>query len=292
MTEINKNKVCFIGGDERQRYAARKLSKYIFVNTFGDAFKGLEGEKIVNSESPNKAMYEVSAVILPLPAASSEKEILFTSLIEGIEKSQGVTRIYGGNFSPYMRGILENKNIKFTDYYKDECFTLKNAYLTAEGAVNLAMNNSKRSLNTMNCAVIGYGRIGKLLASLLRAFNSRVTIFARRGESLADAENNGLQTNKILPNGILPYDIRGKYDMIFNTVPERIISEEALLSLDSETMLIELASTPGGFDPDIADQCLSHNINGRGLPGKYAPETAGEILAETLVKYLKEEGIL
>jgi hypothetical protein len=83
-----------------------------------------------------------------------------------------------------------------------------------------------------------------------------------------------------------------EFDVIFNSVPERIISNETLLSIPSDTVLLELASAPGGFDPDIAGQCDVHFINGKGIPGKYAPKSAGKIVGDTVLQYLKREGIL
>ena len=80
--------------------------------------------------------------------------------------------------------------------------------------------------------------------------------------------------------------------MIINTVPARVITNEQLLGLKGSTLLIELASPPGGFDSEIAEQSGVKVIRGGGLPGKYAPISAGKAVAETLLKIMKREALL
>ncbi len=289
MTKNISKTICFIGGDERQKYAAINLSEYINVNVAGDIFNNtVRGNgNIKFFDNPLKAIHESNAIILPLPAAAVEKNVSISDIITNSESRL----ILGGKFSPYFKNVIETAQIKYKDYYEDESFTIKNAFLTAEGAAHLAMSSTKSSLRFSKCAIIGYGRIGKALSSILKAFNSDVTVCARREETLALAEENGLKTQKILSDHALS-GIEKSFDIIFNTVPERIISNEILLAIPSKTVLIELASMPGGFDPDIASQCELTFVDGRGIPGKYAPSAAGKILSETIIHYLKQEEIL
>jgi dipicolinate synthase subunit A len=81
-------------------------------------------------------------------------------------------------------------------------------------------------------------------------------------------------------------DLRGS-EVVFNTVPQRIITNDDLLELEGGRILIELASAPGGFDPDIAKGCSHVVVDGRGLPGKYAPISAGRAVAEFVESFLK-----
>ena len=288
----NNTIVCFIGGDERQRFAARELSQYININTLGSVFENIKNSNVKKFDSVQKAIYGSSAIILPLPAAMSESEVPFAELISSAVKLNEKPYIIGGRFSPYLKGILEAYDIKYIDYYENECFTLKNAYLTAEGAVSLAMTATQSALRSSKCAIIGYGRIGKALAEMLKSFHSEITIWARKEEALTLAKENGFDAAKITERGESLSGLVGKADIIFNTVPERIFSNELLISLPQNTILIELASAPGGFDPDIATQCELKFIDGRGIPGKYAPTAAGKAVADTILQYLKQEGIL
>ena len=56
--------------------------------------------------------------------------------------------------------------------------------------------------------------------------------------------------------------------------------------LPNHTLLLELASLPGGFDPAEAEGLGLHPVIGRGLPGKYTPAAAADIIAETIYKEL------
>ena len=156
----------------------------------------------------------------------------------------------------------------------------------------LAMNSLKKALRASRCAIVGYGRIGRALGDMLRELKADTTVFARRNETRVLANENGLKTQNADFGDISISESLKSFDVIFNTVPERIISNELLLSLPSKTVLVELASSPGGFDTDIAIQSEVNVVDGRGLPGKYAPETAGRIVAETVLQYLKQEDIL
>lgn len=285
----NNDFICFVGGDERQRYAVNHLAEYININAVGEVFCSVKHSRVSYFENPNKAIYGASAIILPVPASTSESVVAFSDIAEIISKAPKKVYVLGGKFSPYLKGLIEKYDIKYDDYYDNECFTLKNAYLTAEGAVQLAMTALKGAIRFSKCAILGYGRIGKALGNMLKSLHADVTVFARKEEDLALATENGLKTQNI---SSISNALTEDFDIIFNTVPERILHNEALLSLPSRTVLIELASAPGGLDPDIAAQCDVQFINGRGIPGKYAPETAGKIASDTIFQYLKKEGIL
>ena len=165
----NYNHICFIGGDERQRYAAEMLADNIKIHAVGKTFEDIKNPSVINFENPYKALYEAKAVVLPIPAAASEGIIPFTNLVENIIRSGSDMHLLGGKFSPYLKGIILSSGIKFNDYYEDETFTVKNAYLTAEGALQLAMASIKGSIRRAKCAIVGYGRIGRALGEMLKA---------------------------------------------------------------------------------------------------------------------------
>ena len=289
MPDYNINSsVCFIGGDERQYYAALHLSQEteldIFVSgdTFQKAISHFTSTQITYVENPQKALLLSKNVILPLPAAKVEQTLPSLDLIDTLKGKGGV--IVGGKFSPYIKELFSNANIKYIDYYEDECFTLKNAYITAEGAISIAMNSINIMLRDAKCAVLGFGRIGNALSQMLSSLGSKPYIFARRAESNTLAKEMGFNIKS---------DMSFKdFDVIFNTVPERIISNGELLAIPDKTVLIELASAPGGFDQDIAIQSGLQAINCSGLPGKYAPESAGKAVSDAVIQILTKNNIL
>ncbi len=275
-------KICFIGGDKRQRYAAENLCKNYIVCAYGENFVGVDGVKYC--ENTDRAIYGADVIVLPLPISKYENIINFSTLADKVAKSGAI--LLGGKFTPYMKDIMNALCIKYIDYYEDEVFTLKNAYLTAEGVLNIAMNETEVALSSLKIAVMGYGRIASYLCEIIKPFGADITVYARREEAIANASIHGYNAKMI------SFETQYDFDFIFNTIPERIITNEQLLSMSKDTCLVELASLPGGFDADIAEQCGLRVIKAPGIPGKYAPKSAGIAVAETVIKLLNKEGYI
>ena len=105
------------------------------------------------------------------------------------------------------------------------------------------------TINGSNCLVAGYGRIGKVLAWMLRGIGAKVTVSARRTSDLAWVELFGYQAVKT-------DDIcdRDQYDLIFNTIPALVFNRRMLSKAREGTILIDLASAPGGVDYEAAEK--------------------------------------
>jgi dipicolinate synthase subunit A len=145
--------------------------------------------------------------------------------------------------------------------------------LLAESGI--ALPQLKTTLSGSPALVIGWGRIGKCLAQLLRAVGCPVTVAVRKGKDLATLRSLGYDAVEVTR---IP-DILTRFRLIFNTAPEPVLSEQQL-SLCGNCVKIDLASSPGLLGEEV--------IRARGLPGKYAPESSGRLIAETLLHYIKE----
>lgn len=156
------------------------------------------------------------------------------------------------------------------DVLQDEKYLAQNAQITAHCAVMLAMQSSKSILWGKSVLVIGWGRIGKCLAASLKCVGCRVTVAARK-----EADRSILEA--------LGYDVVNitvketeKYAIIFNTVPVMVLPE-----CSGDALKIELASAPGISGSNLLDA--------RGLPGKFAPESSGILMADTIYRYLQKQ---
>ena len=174
------------------------------------------------------------------------------------------------------------------DYYDFDALQMKNAIPTVEGAILYALRELPVTLDGTAVAVIGYGRVASLLAERLLALGASVTVYARKERDLLHASLRHMRSVRIIGEGVesslcaISTDCR----MIFNTVPQRIFTEEILSSLPKSCMLMELASPPGGFDPALAEAMGLRCVLAPALPGKCFPESAGRILAEVLSDHL------
>lgn len=176
------------------------------------------------------------------------------------------------------------QNTPVINYSKDESFAVSNAYLTAEAAVSLAICESDTSLVNSKILIIGYGRIGKALHRYLSAFTSDITVCARKDEVRCFAQNNLANTIEFEE-----LSVENNYDFAFNTVVHPVINSKEISAFKNTALLIELASFPGGIDTHSASAKGIKLVVARGLPGKYSPKTAGEIVAKSVDKIVKEE---
>lgn len=164
---------------------------------------------------------------------------------------------------------------------RDEAFLRVNAQLTAEGALFAAVNRRKRALLHTTCVVTGFGRIGQELTRRLCAMDGFVIVCARNEGQMRAAHQMGAHP---VPLAQIASACR-QADMVFNTVPARVLGEEALLVMkERETLVLELASAPYGVDIERASQLGVEVAVEGGLPGRYAPMEAGEALYEALLR--------
>jgi dipicolinate synthase subunit A len=151
------------------------------------------------------------------------------------------------------------------------------------------MNRLNRTLMGAEVVITGYGRIGKHLSHLLKSLGARVTVAARKKSDLAWAESFGCGTLDLSREGAI-YGMRTGYDVIYNTVPHWLFDRSFLEKADPSTFLIDLASVPGGVDIGAAKELGSNVLWATSLPGKYAPDSAGELIATCVDRILGEEG--
>ena len=162
---------------------------------------------------------------------------------------------------------------------------LLNAVPTCEGAIQIAMEELPITIYGANVVVTGFGKIGELLALMLKNMGANVTVCARRSAQRAKALIHSLHAAPFSYLG----ECMASADIVFNTVPQQVIKREHLMGA-KDTLIIDLASKPGGVDMDGARDLGVKVIWALGLPGKVAPVTAGNIIKETICNIISESG--
>ena len=97
----------------------------------------------------------------------------------------------------------------------------------------------------------------------MQGLSAIVTCAARKDEDLAWVKAYGYKYTNINSLGDL-----SKYDIIINTVPHLILTQESLQKVHSESLLIDLASNPGGIDKKVAKDMGLKLIWALALPRK------------------------
>lgn len=238
-----------IGGDRRMLYAAQSLKeKGYFVILFGFSKEYAQMYNLPLAESMQDAVLKSSVVLLPLPCTSNG-ETVNTPLYDGTIKLSNLFSIvtdkqtlFAGKISNTMIEQSKKKSVPVYDYMEREEFSVLNAIPTAEGALQIAMENTACTLNGAKCLVTGFGRIAKVLANYLQGLGAVVSVCARKSSDLAFMEAYGYPhfSIKEMKNHICDYDI------IFNTVPTCILTDEILRKTKQDALIVDLASKPGG----------------------------------------------
>lgn len=281
--------VAILGGDARQTAVAYMLASNGYsLHLWGIANWRCEIEDDVTVyEDWQRCVQGVDAVILPLPITFDGIRLNASAVVE--EKRPRLDLLFrtmegnlmiAGRISQELCDYAELHKIECIDYFESENLQLKNALSTAEGAISIAMQRLPVIIDGTEMAVIGYGRIGELLAQKLHSLGAAVTVYARREEILTRARLAHL--NAIQLNDFTLKQIARGTRVIFNTVPECIFTEPILQTLPKACLFVDLASAPGGSDRSAAERYGIETVWATALPGKYAPETAGIHIAQTI----------
>lgn len=261
-------KFCIIGGDLRNFFLAQLLSKEKNeVKIYG--FENLENFKEI--EEYDKMIPDSDIIILPIPFTRdkitlnmpfSDRNIEIKDLIEKIENKT----IFAGNIDNDIVEKMKSKNNNVIDIMKKEEFAVLNAIPTAEATIEIIFKYTKKILQGSNIVILGFGRIGKVLAHKLKALSTNVTCVITNEVEKAWAMVYGYETiaiENMKNNG----SSLKQYDVIINTIPKIILKEE-LKEIRKETLIIDLASKPYGIDRNIVERENLNFIEALGLPRK------------------------
>ena len=282
--------VLFLGGDMRQKYACDYLKE--------NQIEAIACLDITIDDQLIQYINKSNTIIFPLPVTKDGVSIntiandRVVSLMDTIKLIPNDKTIIGGKFSNKIKDYLKKKSYSYIDYYDDESFQIQNALISAEGAIYYAQSRFIGRIHNSKIAVLGFGRIAKILSYLLMSQGAKISIFARKDIDCTWSELVGFKANKIkniASESILDFE-EHNFDIIFNTIPHRIINESCAKSISNSTIIIDLASDPYGMDAELAQKLNLRYYRELSIPGRYAPKAAGEILGRTIINIINQEG--
>jgi dipicolinate synthase subunit A len=280
--------IAVIGGDLRIVKLVEMLQKEGYtLKTYG-LEKATEIEE-TNTNSIEECIKDANIVLGPLPLSSngqlvntpfSSKKINVEELINQI----GGKTFIAGSIKPEVYQMAEEKDITILDIVKREEFAVLNAISTAEGAIQIAINETPKNVHGNNVLVLGFGRIGKVLSKMLDGIGAKVACEARKATDLAWIKAYGYEAINLID---LKENLH-RFDIIINTIPYIVLDKEMLQEVKKDTLIIDLASNPGGVDKQAVKE-LGIKFNwALSLPGKVSPITSAEFMKETLLNMFKE----
>ena len=281
-----------IGGDLRTIKLARMLAEdgnKVYTYGLEKAEELKNQDNIIFCEKLSKVIQDVEIVIGPIPFSSNGKEINspFSDKDISIRELMHIINakiLIAGSITPEVYDMANDEYIEIIDIMKREELAVLNTISTAEGTIEIAISNTNKILHGSNVLVLGFGRIGKVLARKLSGLSAKVTCAARKDEDLAWIRAYGHRATNINSLG----ENLSKYDVIINTVPHLILTEEKLEYVKDDCLLIDLASNPGGIDKKAVKDRNLKLIWALALPGKVAPVTTAEFIKDTIYNILKE----
>lgn len=271
--------ILIIGGGVRLEKAAEAFRE-----------NGCEVYVFDGSEALKSAVDSSDIILLGIPADNDDGTVCAENLpspvsLRDLAMLAGKKKLVaGGRLSERAKAIFDIYGVKWADYALRDEFEMANAVPTAEGAIQLAMEEFPFTVHSSRTLVTGCGKVALALALRLHYLGSQVTVCARRADARAQAK--GLSLSAIdfpsLPKAAESCDI------LFNTVPAKVIGRDTLAALPPHAGVIDLASKPGGVELSEAKGLGVNVIWALSLPGKVAPMTAGKIIEETVCSIADE----
>ena len=255
-----------VGTDARQAAAGRVLER--------------AGYAVGGAEQVALADY----ILLPLPLDAAR-----TPLAELLRAAKPGAVALGGRLSVQAKTIAQEAGVELVDYFARPELTVYNAIPTAEGCIGILLAERTRTLWGTNLLLLGFGPVGQALGARLAALGANVTVCARRAEQRALAESLGLRGAELARLAALA----PAFDTVVNTIPapvltELVLTELVLAALRPGSLIVDLASKPGGTDFAAEQRLGCKAIHALSLPAACAPDTAGEAVARTVLTILRE----
>lgn len=282
--------ILIIGGDNRYLEVINILASNN-MNVFLNGFNKLSFEEpsIHNLETSEIDFSIIDAILLPVSGTDEDGEIEATyssTSIKLTEKQLQQTpehcTIYTGISNAFLEKITNSSNRRMVRLFARNDIAIYNSIPTAEATLKIAIEETDVTIHGSEVLIIGFGRVGITVARLFAALGAKVTVTARKSEHFARIAEMGLksiETNKI-------GNVISNIDICINTVPHSIISPKIIDQMTSSTLIIDLASKPGGTDFNYAKAKGIKAIHALGLPGKTAPRTAGEIIGGVFLELI------
>ena len=286
--------VSIIGGDLKSVKLIELLAKEDFlIYTYGleNSEELIESSNVKKCATVEEVVAKSEIIIGPVPmtndnhnltAPFSESKIEIEELIQNMAGQEKI--FIAGKISDKLSETLLSKGIKSIDLFKREEYVVLNTIATAEGTIQIAMENTQKTVHGSNVLIMGFGRVGKVLAKMLDGIGAKVSCEARKHSDIAWIKAYGYN-----PIMLSELDTQlGEFDIIINTIPFQILEGERLNHIKQECVIIDLSANPGGVDRKAAKEKNLNVIWALSLAGKVAPITSAEFIKETLYNILKE----
>lgn len=284
---MKDNTFLILGGDNRSLY----LGEYLENQGFKVCYYAFNHTECYNSLE--EAMNSSDVIVLPLPFTKDrltlntplfDDKVVISDIVALLSNKK---MVFGGQLPKSFCEELESRDCPYCDYFLLDELAIYNAVPTAEGVVQVLIEELPITIHGMKCGILGYGRVGKVLANTLSSLGAKVTVFARKQSAFAEIYASSMEYKHF---DVLATE-NNDFDVVINTVPVRVLGDAQLSKLNSDCILVEVASAPFGIDFQSAKEKAFKVIKAGSLPGKVAPKTAGEIIGRSILPMIRRQNL-
>ncbi len=283
-----RSKLFIIGGDQRYLEVINQLAAKDIV-IYLDGYDQLTfSDSNIHNEVPGD-FSQIDAILIPLNGTDKAGKVEAVYSDQSVELSLDMLKqtpehcvVYTGISTDYLDevcGLADRELVCLTD--RDDIAIL-NSIPTAEATLHLAIQETDFTIHGSDVMVLGFGRVGMTVARLFANVGAKTRVAVRKDTDFARITEMGMQPVQI---GELAEHMAG-VDICINTIPHLILDEHVFSQVEISTLLLDLASKPGGIDFKFAHEKGLKAIHALGLPGKTAPKTAGKIISDVLYRLL------
>jgi len=195
----------FLGGDLRIVKLAELFRKdgYI-IYTYG-LEEAEFNEKSIKKTTLEDFINETTCIFSSIPFSKDNENIYspFSKVkmnIKEILPQLKNKKIITGAISEEIAEKAEFYNIEIIDILKNETLSILNAIPTAEGAIQIAMEKSKRTIHGSKILILGFGRIGKILAKMLYRNRCKSIVRSKKTNGFIIDKSIWIQSYRIKKN--------------------------------------------------------------------------------------------
>ena len=278
--------VLVLGGDLRYLEVIDDLKSRYSVDLVGYSNIYIDGVRNIGIDSVSIGLYDV--IILPINGVMDKNMIncrfnntsikLPSDLFIGSKEN---VLIFSGIPTQNLDNMLMKANRDCVYMMKDKSVISENAIPTAEGVLADVINNTDCILRDSKILVFGYGNVGKVIVEYLGYFNSNICVSIIDCNDKKVLDNLGIKCFYSSSISDLISHI-GEADVIINTVPSTIISDDLIKYINRDCYVLDIASHPHGINSEVLDEFFIKNKLYLGIPGKVAPKTSGKILCKKI----------
>ena len=284
---MKDNTFLILGGDNRSLY----LGEYLENQGFKVCYYAFNHTECYNSLE--EAMNSSDVIVLPLPFTKDrltlntplfDDKVVISDIVALLSNKK---MVFGGQLPKSFCEELESRDCPYCDYFLLDELAIYNAVPTAEGVVQVLIEELPITIHGMKCGILGYGRVGKVLANTLSSLGAKVTVFARKQSAFAEIYASSMEFKHF---DVLSTE-SNDFDVVINTVPVKVLGDAQLSKLNPDCILVEVASAPFGIDFQSAKEKAFKVIKAGSLPGKVAPKTAGEIIGRSILPMIRRQNL-